>query len=986
MTTRIPGSLLVALALVTAALGVSPLRGGEVDAPWPRVAGTYTSWLDGAYRYREDTRGVFSALGWPCVRLENVRLADLVQDLDRVDLFFPATLYNYEHAQPFEQYRSEWQRFLERGGVMVALDANYGSQVAWVTQLGESLALQSAQCPAGMKDSTQKVTIVVPGDPFAPPATATVPWAHFAAHGSGWEVLAACPEGHAIALKTRIGRGVLIATNLYSESHYPSAEHLSTLWAAHAPTVMDARFAARVVKGFGGVGRNQVTVHLPAASAPECTVSCDVRRPGAGWETTRVSPVLMAEGGEARFAYACAGGTTELRIAVRNSDGPRWWTSFAVEQDDVLAQAANLAQGLEPGAAATRAAATCQTLARQREVILAECGRLTLLAREALTGDAGEANQARWRETGAQVAALQAQATVLAGRATVAARMAADGEDPAARPFAVVRSEPLAKLHRDESPAGPWRGAVRLECAQAESESIQLAVVPLAQDLEALTVRFEALRGAGDAPLGETVELHRVGYVHVSGPSAGAPAGRSWWPDPLLPVSGPFAARGVCQPVWVDLTVPRAAAPGVYAGTVVVEGAGWAERVPVEVDVLPFELPATHSLRQHFVFRAYLVGQKYFGVGVDDYPKVVPVERLLAMADVCLKRRLGVQIFGAEGSQELTSVVPYLRHTKAPAGWLFDWSEADRVLEHLYASGSRTLFAGFMPGCGGLFGASTRPDYPDFLEAYLREAEAHLRQKGWLAEAVFYMADEAWQEDAVQGNLRLAALMDRAAPNLRRLMTAPKDPRLQGLAHIWVPGGLPEAHPEDAENQGRIRIWREHQAEMWWYICCGPVHPYPNFFVDYPTIDSRMVFWLTWKYGKTGFLYWGVGYHGDPKEMTPDGPSERYSVGPPHMGNGDGTLCYWGPDLTLYPSIRLNAIRDGIEDYEYLALLKRLADAAEAAGRTPELVTEARRLLGVDERVLRLTNGSPNFAYTLDSEALRTARHDLSALITRLSQ
>ena len=111
-----------------------------------------------------------------------------------------------------------------------------------------------------------------------------------------------------------------------------------------------------------------------------------------------------------------------------------------------------------------------------------------------------------------------------------------------------------------------------------------------------------------------------------------------------------------------------------------------------------------------------------------------------------------------------------------------------------------------------------------------------------------------------------------------------------------------------------------------------------------------MVFWLTWKYQKTGFLYWGVAYHGDPKEMTPDGPTERYSVGPPHMGNGDGTLCYYGPDLTLYPPIRLNAIRDGIEDYEYPRPAETPGRQGGGRRRSPALVARARRLLAVDPR------------------------------------
>ena len=162
------------------------------------------------------------------------------------------------------------------------------------------------------------------------------------------------------------------------------------------------------------------------------------------------------------------------------------------------------------------------------------------------------------------------------------------------------------------------------------------------------------------------------------------------------------------------------------------------------------------------------------------------------------------------------------------------------------------------------------------------------------------------------------------------------------------------------------------------------MHPYPNFFADYPTVDMRTVFWLTWKYHKTGFLYWGVEYFGDPKEMTADGPTEKYALGPANMGNGDGTLCYWAPNETFYPSIRLNAIRDGIEDYECFALASKLAEQAEQAGKVPDVVARTRRVLAVSQRVVKDTDASPNFEYSLDPANLLAARRELDDCILTL--
>jgi hypothetical protein len=47
--------------------------------------------------------------------------------------------------------------------------------------------------------------------------------------------------------------------------------------------------------------------------------------------------------------------------------------------------------------------------------------------------------------------------------------------------------------------------------------------------------------------------------------------------------------------------------------------------------------------------------------------------------------------------------------------------------------------------------------------------------------------------------------------------------------------------------------------------------------------------------------------------------------------NGDGMLIYPGKNGPL-PSIRLKMIRDGLEDYEYLTLLKKVSDKVSAGG------------------------------------------------------
>jgi hypothetical protein len=51
----------------------------------------------------------------------------------------------------------------------------------------------------------------------------------------------------------------------------------------------------------------------------------------------------------------------------------------------------------------------------------------------------------------------------------------------------------------------------------------------------------------------------------------------------------------------------------------------------------------------------------------------------------------------------------------------------------------------------------------------------------------------------------------------------------------------------------------------------------------------------------------------------------------------------------------------------------------------PAKVAQARKLLAVDEQVLKHTTNSPNFTYTLDAQPLLSARRDLASLIAELT-
>jgi len=43
-------------------------------------------------------------------------------------------------------------------------------------------------------------------------------------------------------------------------------------------------------------------------------------------------------------------------------------------------------------------------------------------------------------------------------------------------------------------------------------------------------------------------------------------------------------------------------------------------------------------------------------------------------------------------------------------------------------------------------------------------------------------------------------------------------------------------------------------------------HEHPNLFLEYPAVDARIIGWLTYRYGISGFEYWGLNRWGGCKE------------------------------------------------------------------------------------------------------------------------
>ncbi|MBN1808355.1 MAG: hypothetical protein JW909_04755 [Planctomycetes bacterium] len=136
----------------------------------------------------------------------------------------------------------------------------------------------------------------------------------------------------------------------------------------------------------------------------------------------------------------------------------------------------------------------------------------------------------------------------------------------------------------------PASSTVHLKSARNEVVAFQLVLEPASGAASSISVRPGDLSGPAVIPA-SNIDLFRTWYVKCDD--------GKYHPDPCVPLDGaldiPWTANAVPgqknQSVWVDIAVPKNAAPGTYSGALTVSSGTDSFPVSIELDVWPFALP-----------------------------------------------------------------------------------------------------------------------------------------------------------------------------------------------------------------------------------------------------------------------------------------------------------------------------------------------------------------------------------------------------------
>jgi hypothetical protein len=480
----------------------------------------------------------------------------------------------------------------------------------------------------------------------------------------------------------------------------------------------------------------------------------------------------------------------------------------------------------------------------------------------------------------------------------------------AANPIVWVVSSPLHRVGPTDAPGVRTNAVIR--AARGEYGSFQVAIQARSGGLTNVNFSVSRLVGPRGAELSRiNLILYREWYVTVKhhSPTYNGPPNLpitkvNTFPDALIPFIDPATGKPPVDAeyravpfdlgarhnavIWVDVFVPLHTAAGVYQGTYTVTSDQGMFAGAIRLLVWGFSLPLGPSLKSSFNGCCTTVS------GVNEE---LLRNRIMPDAVDLADERMFIDRYGLNAADlNFFSGVSY-GQCKA--------SEPPSV----------QVIAGAK--------ATHQPDL------YLYDDSADPESS--CSNPAFYSAMIAWAQ-----NLHRA--------NVDNLVTQEPVPQLyddglgtgRSAVDIWTM--LPLAY-DDAQSFSPPRVTYVLQKgdRVWSYNALVQDSYSPKWELDFLPINYRIqAGFISQSLGLTGLLYWSVDdWSPSPWTDPQGGQNPDYP--------GEGVLVYPGRPAGLKgvaPSLRLKYVRDGVQDYEYIQLLKTCGQVTFALAEAKKVGTD----------------------------------------------
>ena len=497
----------------------------------------------------------------------------------------------------------------------------------------------------------------------------------------------------------------------------------------------------------------------------------------------------------------------------------------------------------------------------------------------------------------------------------VSTRVAAAGSEPAALAILPATEQRLRAGSPYPFHQAPADGVLRLQGWRGERCSGQLAV-SAGRSAAQLSVRCSVLSQGGDE-LAASVRLLR--YVEAGGEITADVIGHE---------QECYHASGLPRGVWYEVNIPQDAKPGRYTGTVTASAPGCEPVVQqVELVVADAVLPAPEKWRMHLdLWQHPQAVARWHDVepwSEAHFALMRPLmQRLAEAGQKCITCTLLDEAWNGQTYDWFPSMVRWIRGRDGVMR--YDYSILDAWIHFMHDEiGIREQISCysmlpwhlkvkyFDEATGAEAELKATPGQPDFEAVwapFLQDFHRHMQEKGW-AEKTCIAIDER-PDRMVSEAMRLVR---ENAPSFRVASAVDKPSALTREVHNISPV---LTHAGSALGD-LLKERREAGKITTFYVC---MHPrVPNTFTTSAPAEAEWLGLFAAANHLDGFLRWAYNsWNRNPLECTDFGS----------WTTGDCFLVYPGNRS----SIRFERLRDGIEEFEKINLLRaRAAESPEAA-------------------------------------------------------
>lgn len=504
-------------------------------------------------------------------------------------------------------------------------------------------------------------------------------------------------------------------------------------------------------------------------------------------------------------------------------------------------------------------------------------------------------------------AASPTQAEKLAPATYLSIRPAGDVRltTTSSRPFDLVKNISLASLP-NELNLQAWRG---------ERCSTQLAVQANGPARQ-LSVSCTSLSN-GEKSIPATVSLIRYTVAHGT-PTADIIGGETTCDNPA----------GVNRGIWLQIDVPQNAEPGIYQGQVIVSAEGCAEtRQTIRLNVSEETLPSPEQWKLYLdLWQHPQAVARWHDVepwSPEHFALLRPLmKRLAAAGQKCITTTLLDEAWNGQTYDTFPSMVRWIRGVDGQMR--YDYTALDAWVSFMHDEiGIRGqiscytmipwhLRVRFFDEATGRYdtirAVPGTPEYTELWAPFLRDFHAHMQQKGW-AEKTCISIDER-PDNMVRAAMKL---LEQEAPSFRISSAVDKPSDLTREVYSIAPvithaGTALGDLLKERQTAGKLTSF---------YVCLHPKKP--NTFTHSDPAEAEWLGFFAAANHLDGFLRWAYNsWNRNPFECTDF----------VHWPSGDCFLVYPGNRS----SIRFERLRDGIENYEKINLLRaRACKSPEAA-------------------------------------------------------